>query len=115
LNPPARASAHTARLDQSDGYATRLSGFVGRVGRWACSSDVVIQEGGFALNGAGPGNGLVVLGGNVSISSLTIDTVAKGGAGSGSGGGGAELGGGLFAGTTSMVAAKHGVQRREQL
>ena len=67
--------------------------------------DVVIAGGGFALNGGGTGNGLAVIGGKVSISSLTIeDATAQGGKGSGSGGGGAGLGGGLFIGPTASVA-----------
>ena len=66
--------------------------------------DVVIQGEGFTLDGDGSGNGLAVIGGKVSIDSLTIeDTVAQGGAGSGSAGGGAGLGGGLFVGPTAAV------------
>ena len=65
---------------------------------------LTIDGAGHALNGAGASGGLAVLGGKVTIQSLTIeDTKAKGGAGAGNGGGGAGLGGGLFVGPTGNV------------
>jgi hypothetical protein len=71
----------------------------------ASGVDVVINGAGFALNGANAAGGLAVIGGQVTIESLTVeDTIAQGGTGTLSGGGGAGLGGGLFVGPTATVA-----------
>ena len=56
------------------------------------------------LDGAGKYRGLFVYAGDVAIENLTIQhTAAIGGAGTKGGGGGAELGGGLFVGTSADV------------
>ena len=65
------------------------------------AANVVIVGNGHTLDGGGVHRGLMVFGGNVSVSGLTIaDTLARGGDGGGNslatGGGGAGLGGGLF-------------------
>jgi hypothetical protein len=66
--------------------------------------NVIINGGSHVLDGKFANGGLAVLGGKVTIESLTIeDTVAQGGAGANSGGGGAGLGGGLFVGPTASV------------
>jgi hypothetical protein len=63
-----------------------------------------IAGGGYALNGKGSQQGLVVTSGTVTVEDLTLEhMLAQGAAGVSGGGGGAGLGGGLFVGSAANV------------